>query len=163
MGYGAWVPYSQRAYVCRLPQFALPPWPMTIGVAFSLPSTADSFLFSIVLGTSARSSPISAALSRRPTDDKKLFLFASCSLSRNVGPPALSFFTHRLFMLILLPLFMIAVMHFCRGLATQWQRARSAPDSFPASSWGAHVHLLLYSAQTDHICSNEHCFCSVMF
>ncbi len=27
---------------------------------------------------------------------------------------ALSFFTHTLFMLILFPLFMIAVMHFCR-------------------------------------------------
>ena len=60
---------------------------MTIGVAFSLPSTADSFLFSIVPDTSARSSPISATLSRRPTDDQKLFLFASCSLSRNVRPP----------------------------------------------------------------------------
>src|SRR6266566_3478791 len=42
-------------------------------------------------------------------------------------------------------------------LAIQWQRARSTLDSFPASSWGAHVHLLLYSAQTDLICSNEHC------
>src|SRR2546430_14831694 len=119
---------------------------MTIGVAFSLPSTADSFLFSIVAATSAQSRPISATLSRRPTDDQKLFLFASCSLSRNVRPPG--------------PLFLHPHALHAHSLSTlhdRWhtpsytsvcvlatQPGRSALDGLPASSWRVHVHLLLY-------------------
>src|SRR5438876_8622754 len=125
------------------PQFALPPWPMTIGVAFSLPSTADSFLFSIVADTSARSSPISATLSRRPTDDQKLFLFASCSLSRNVRPPGPLFLhPHAVHAPSLSTLHDRCHTPSCTSagvLATQ--RDRSALDGFPASSWGAHVLL----------------------